>query len=106
MPAPAAARPDLYAALREQQLRIEAERRRLEEARAQAAALRNGAHAKAHAGAKSRRRAAADSEHAATARGSAPAYLRGQLRDPAAFKRAIVMREVLGPPVSLQAHSR
>jgi len=96
--AQAAARPDLYAALAEQQRRIEAERRRLAEARAQAESIRTGARG-AHGASRNRRAANTTNQ---PIRGGASAYIRGQLRDPAAFKRTVVMREVLGPPVSLQ----
>jgi len=92
----AAARPDLYAALAEQQRRLEAEQRRLAEARAQAEAIRAGAHASG------RQRSHASSGQAPR-RVGAIEYIRGELRDPAGLKRTVVMREVLGPPVSLQA---
>jgi len=95
--AQAAGRPDLYAALAEQQRRIEAEQRRLAEARAQAEAIRAGARG---AG---RQRSPASSGQVSR-RSGAIAYIRGELRDPAGLKRTVVMREVLGPPVSLQTH--
>jgi len=96
--AQAAARPDLYAALAEQQRRLEAEQRRLAEARAQAEAIRAGAHASG----RQRSRSHASSGQSPR-RVGAIEYIRGELRDPAGLKRTVVMREVFGPPVSLQA---
>ncbi|KXU37839.1 hypothetical protein AXK12_01400 [Cephaloticoccus capnophilus] len=90
----AAARPDLYAALAEQQRRLAAEQRRLAEARLQAEAIRAGAQS---AQATSPQRGGAASGSAR--RGG---FIRAQLRDPAGLKYAVVLREVLGPPVGLQ----
>ncbi|WP_156469176.1 hypothetical protein [Cephaloticoccus primus] len=110
-PAPAApqysapARPDLYAALREQQQRIEAERRRLEEARQRAAQIRSGAGVGGRSGGARRRNPAGTRSAAAAAAAGTVGDIRVELRDRAALKRALVLREILGPPVASQGRA-